>query len=140
MSQDGYIDPYAGRFSARLGDPSYECQNGVPVGSGWVEQKVYVPKNRSTLSVQYNIFSQDINPEFDSFDISIEDTLVFREARRTGPYGCEPQMLISLGWREAEVDLASYRGQWVDLRLAVRNGPDGWYNTWVYLDQVRFKE
>lgn len=140
VSEDSYTGPYAGRFSARLGDPAYECRNGVPVGSAWVEQTLYVPENRSTLSVQYNIWSQDINPDFDSFDILIDGTLVFRDARREGPYGCEPQMLVGLGWQEAKVDLTPYRGQELVLRLEVRNGSDGWYNTWAYVDQVRLKE
>jgi hypothetical protein len=133
---------HSGTFSALLGDPDYVCQNRVPVGSAWVEQTFYVPRTDDPrLLFQYNIVTQDINPylsdEFDSFDVKINGSLKFRDARRTGTYGCAPQEEEDLGWQHGEINLGDYRGQLITIRFENWNRPDGWYNTWTFVDDVQ---
>jgi len=132
-----------GNSSALLGDPAYVCQEGVPVGSAWMEQDLYVPKTgQPRLSFWYNIFTQDKNTYlsdyFDSFDVRIDGDLRFRDAKVSGAYGCAPQIEKDLGWRTWEIDLSSYGGQLVTIRFENRNNPDGWFNTWTFVDDVRF--
>lgn len=136
-------NPYSGGFSALLGYPSYKCENGVPVGSAWIEQAFLVPyTNNPRLVFWYNIFTQDKNPyltdEFDSFDVRINGARLFREARRAGAYGCDASIQPNLGWKIGEVDLGNYRGQRVAIRFENRSWPDGWFNTWTFVDHVRF--
>jgi len=135
-------EPYEGRFSALLGDPAYVCQNGVPTGSAWMEQAIYVPStDHPRLHFEYRIVTQDMNPYvedgFDSFDVRINGNLEFRDANRTYPYGCAPQEKKDLGWRSGEIDLRPYRGQQVRIRFLNRNSPDKWYNTWTFVDDVQ---
>lgn len=134
---------HLGSFSALLGNPAYACQNGVPIGSAWMEQAFGVPDTtHPTLSFWYNIFTQDINPYLgeglDSFDVRINGALLFRDARRTGPFGCDPQVPTDLGWRNGQVDLSAYRGQQIRIRFENRNQPDRFYNTWTFVDDVQF--
>ena len=133
--------PFAGSFSALLGNPAYVCQSGVPIGSAWMDQSPFVPNTITpTLVFRYRIFTQDINSflndQFDSFDVRINGVLRFRDAKVTGAYGCAPQVPIDLGWRLGEIDLSAYRGQQISIRFENRNQPDGWYNTWTFVDEV----
>lgn len=137
-------NPYSGSFSALLGDPDYVCQNGVPVGSAWMEQSFYVPRtNNPKLYFFFRLITEDINPyleeRFDSFDVRIDGDLVFREAKETGAYGCGPQEKKDFGWQSSEeIDLSAYRGQEITIRFENRNWGDRWYNTYTYVDDVRF--
>jgi hypothetical protein len=136
-------NPYSDSFSALLGDSSYVCQGGVPIGSAWTEQIFFVPHTSDPrLSFWYNIFTQDLNPglgdTFDSFDVRINGVLEFRDAKEHGSYGCAPQVERDLGWRTGVIDLGNYRGQHITIRFENRNSPDGWYNTWAFVDEVRF--
>jgi hypothetical protein len=108
-----------------------------------MEQTFYVPyTDRPGLSFWYNIFTQDKNTylsdEFDSFDVRVNDGLRFRDAKITGTYGCAPQVQTDLGWRVGEIDLGDYRGQTIMIRFENRNSYDRWYNTWTFVDDVRF--
>jgi hypothetical protein len=126
-----------------MGNPEYGCEEGVPIGSAWMEQTFLVPDtSHPTLSFWYNIFTQDINPylddHLDSFDVRINGALLFRDARRTGKHGCDPQDQADLGWQTGEIDLNAYRGQQIAIRFENRNQPDGFYNTWTFVDDVQF--
>jgi len=140
---------YSGDFSALLGDPGYVCQNGVPVGSAWmeIEDGLLVPYTaHPRLSFQYKYVTQDTNPyledKFDSFDVRIivgdKNVEAFRFARTTGRYGCAPQEREDFGWQRGEIDLRDYCGQSVRIRFENRNRPDKWFNTWTFVDDVRF--
>ena len=144
-------NPASGGFSALLGDPNYNCAGGVPAGSAWVEQTVVIPSSITspTLYFKYDIFTQDKNPyledEYDRFDVKVGNTLVFSDARRTGPYGCTlaPRDL-DLQWQDREVDLSAYSGQQITIRFENRSTSDyepdfGWYNTWTFVDNVRIE-
>jgi len=136
--------PHSGYFSALLGDPAHKCEKGVPVGSAWMQQVFLVPHTAAPrLTFWYNIWTQDKNPylsnDFDSFDVKINDALVFRDAKITGTYGCNlPAAQQDLGWRVKEVSLEEYRGRQITIRFENRSYPDGWFNTWTYVDDVRF--
>jgi len=137
------MNPHSGDFSALLGDPTYVCQYGVPIGSAWMEQTFRVPNiGNPRLSFWYNVVTQDVNSylsdDFDSFDVGINGSLEFRDAKVTGMYGCAPQGTKDLGWRHGEIDLNDYRGQQVAIRFENWNRPDRWYNTWTFVDDVRF--
>lgn len=140
-------NPYSGDFSALLGDPDYDCEGNVPVGSAWVEQTVFVPSylGAPTLSFRYNILTQDRNPylddEFDRFDVRVDNTLVFADAKKTGSYGCELDPgEWDLHWQLGQVDLGAYSGQTITIRFENGSRPDGWFNTWTYLDDVRIED
>ena len=137
-------NPHSGNFSALLGNPGYKCENGVPVGSAWIQQTFLVPHTAAPrLSFWYNIWTQDKNPyrnyDFDVFEVKINATVVLMDARITGTYGCNlPVAQQDLGWRVKEVSLNDYRGQRVTIRFRNLSYPDGWFNTWTYVDDVRF--
>jgi len=137
-------NPHSGNFSALLGNPGYKCEKGVPVGSAWIQQDFPVPHTAAPrLSFWYNIWTQDKNPyltdKFDTFDVRINGILVFRDAKITGTHGCDLQPVEeNLGWRVGEIDLDNYRGQRITIRFQNRSYPDGWFNTWTYVDDVRF--
>lgn len=136
-----------GSFSALLGDPGYECEGGVPIGSAWVEQTIYVPRRGPhRLAFRFHIVTQDTNPnevdkeKYDSFDVKINNKLVFDAMRRSEEYGCEKPPYVVI-WQEKVLDISSeYHGRQVNIRFEVRNSPDGWYNTWAYVDAVRLIE
>jgi uncharacterized repeat protein (TIGR01451 family) len=142
-------NPASGGFSALLGDPTYECEGGVPVGSAWVEQTVVIPSSVTspTLYFKYNIFTQDKNPylqdKYDRFDVRVGNTLVFSDARRSGDYGCTlASKDVDLHWKDGKVDLSAYSGQQITIRFENRSTSDyepdfGWYNTWTFVDNVR---
>jgi hypothetical protein len=137
-------NPHSGNFSALLGNPGYKCEKGVPVGSAWIQQAFLVPHTAAPrLSFWYNIWTQDKNPyrtyDFDIFDVKINDTVVLTDARITGTYGCDlPVVQQDLGWRVKEVSLDQYRGRRITIRFRNLSFPDGWFNTWTYVDDVRF--
>jgi hypothetical protein len=137
-------NPHSGNFSALLGYPGYKCENGVPVGSAWIQQTFLVPHTTAPrLSFWYNIWTQDKNPyrtyDFDVFEVKINNTVVLMDARITGTYGCNlPLAQQDLGWRVKEVGLDQYRDQRITIRFRNLSYPDGWFNTWTYVDDVRF--
>ena len=93
-----------------------------------------------TLSFYYRIFSQDkTSPEnFDKYDLfavyingSVE---VWKDANTSDPYGCST--LWDSDWQPATVSLNDYKGQPIQIAFYLYNRPDGWYNTYVYIDDV----
>lgn len=132
------IDGATGNL-VRLGDPSYSCSGGVPLGSAWMK-KVINPAQIKNLNFRYRIITNDRNiplgDEFDSFDVLINSQRVFRDAN-TNP---NATILCSvspydLGWENATINLSSYSSP-IELKFVVNNRPDNYYNTYVYLDQI----
>jgi len=133
-------NPHSGSFAALLGDPGYRCENGVPIGSAWVEQTFRVPSTVSpTLYFWYNIFTHDKNSAltdtYDSFDVKIDGSRVFRDMNTTSPYKCNN--LRNLRWRHATIDLSPFRGADITLRFENWNRFDNWFNIWTYVDDVQ---
>jgi hypothetical protein len=140
---------YTGTFSALLGQPELgDGANGnIPSGSAWIQQRIRVPDTpQPRLTFWYRVISYDASLGgdgrlWDTFDVLIGETLVFRDDRgQVRPPGSQGGR-HDTGWQQAEVDLSRWRGQAVVVRFAAwnreydGNGVD-YYNTWAYLDQV----
>jgi hypothetical protein len=130
---------HSGNYSALLGNPSYRCEGGVPVGSAWLRRNVTVPSSGSpTLSFWYKIFTQDKNSalsdQYDLFAVYVNGSLLWKDANTSDPYGCGT--LKNLGWQPGTISLNDYKGQTIQIAFYVYNRPDGWYNTYVYVDDV----
>ena len=143
--------PYAGRYSALLGDPSLgdglEGHPPIPVGSAWIEQPVQVPNTASPrLSFWYRIITYDVAQDavrqfWDILAVEINGELIFWDGN---PESGTSQDRHDLGWRRGEVGLSPWRGQTVTVRFANWNGysrkpGSELYNTWTYLDEVNLE-
>lgn len=133
--------PLTGSFSALLGRPGSDCKHASN-STAWIEQKIVVPSTISpTLFFSYKIFTYDRNRDlvdkYDSLDVLINGELELRAANRTGRYKCQnPGHKPTVISEPGEIDLSDYSGQHVAIRFVVRN-TDEWYNTWVYIDDIR---
>jgi hypothetical protein len=157
---------YSNDYCVLLGSPNYPCNN-VPLGYGQVSQTFGVPRTGTPrLSFYYRIFSFDEldNGIYDSFDVYIDNVLdgappilILRDGSTDEKHDddCDGSDLDDTGWRNSpEFDLSAisdgsggtvdYRGKTVQLSFYVysRELPPrtvGWFNTWVYLDNVQVK-
>jgi hypothetical protein len=139
ISNDGWSGPHSGSYAARLGDPSYACNGGVPLGTAWIERTIAVPsRGVSTLQIHYNIYSQDklSDPKYDRFEIWVEGSLEWMDGILTDPYGCGTAPRTT-GWRVFNFDVTGYQGTSITLRLQNVSGFDNWYNTWTYVDDIQ---
>lgn len=138
---------HGGSLAARLGDPSFPCLNGVPIGEAYVAQSITVSASAHTLSFWYRLETQDseFGPTsgtlYDTFDVYLNvlddpSHLAYRDAN-TNPNlaGCQ-NPLVDLGWKEGVVDLSGYVGQTVTVYFSAENRVDNSLDTWVYLDDV----
>ena len=130
---------------ALLGDPSYACVEGVPLGYARIRQYCFVPRAPAGKSMhllfRYRIFTNDLNrgltDEYDTFDVFVNGVLAFRDANTNEAYFQECNVPpYDLGWRTADIDLG-IGGIPVDLSLEVHNRFDHWYNTYVFVDDIR---
>lgn len=145
--------------------PCKGSEGGVPLGYGRVCQTFGVPYTGTVkLSFDYRVFSFDecLGGRFDCFEVYIDDVVpdetspirILVDGSKDGEYGCNPGDLDVTDWKEfAEFDLGAvpdgdggtvdYRGRVVELcfyvysREADPRRTVGWYNTWVYLDDVQ---
>lgn len=128
---------------AVLGNPSYACLGGVPVGEAWIKQSFKVPLGISpTLSLRYRIFSYDLDlPDYDYFQVVINGEPL---PQRYGNYewnepSCDREPWDS-GWQDFRFDLSAYQGQELALSLHNTNGTHRYYNTWTHIDDIRVDE
>jgi hypothetical protein len=137
-----------------LGSPAYACNN-VPVGSGSLAQDLIMPDVESdqqlALRINYRIYTSDRNfgllLDLDRFDVLLDNTRVFSDMNRdinkppvpypppTGPV-CT---VYDLGSREAIIPVTGISGSHINVVLRVYNLPDKYYNTYVYVDNVRLE-
>ncbi len=130
---------------ALIGDPNYACVKGVPLGYGALRQFFFVPRAPAGQSMhllfRYRIFSNDRNrfltDEYDTFDVLVNGALKFRDANRIYFDYCD-ELPYDLGWQTADIVLGP-GGTGVGLSLEVHNRYDGWYNTYVFIDDVRLE-
>jgi len=120
-----------------LGDPTLGdgAAGGIPIGSSWIEQIAYVPDTDAPkLSIQYQIITYDSNAHalFDTFDITINGELAYRDGNDTEQFGRR----LEIGWKAAEIPLEQYKGRLVRLRFANWNRGNDQYNTWTYVDDI----
>lgn len=132
----------SGVRSVVLGNPGEACTNSTNPrrGDSWVSQVINVPNtNAPQLTVWYRIFTWDsnnqLNDNFDRFEIWLNNSRIHRDANRDGNYGCN-RPPTDLGWRRFTYDLSAYRGQQVTLNLSNVIWPDEAYNTWTYVDDI----
>ena len=131
---------------ARLGNPAYECWDGVPIGNGVLQRQFSVPPAPDAKSMhllfRYRIYTNDLNTAMDdtyeSFDVFVNDVLRFRDANQTDFDYCNVDP-YDLGWKTADIDLG-VGGSLVNLSLEVYNRSDQFYNTYVYIDDIRLVE
>jgi len=136
-------DPkHSGAYAARLGNPAYACDGGVPPDSAaWMVQTVRVPDTTNPqLSFWRRIYSQD-NATWDYLRVVVRDTSGHEreELMREGapPPGGDCETTWDSGWQHRTFSLAAYRGQQVQLYFENRvTDTEGWYNTWSIVDDV----
>jgi hypothetical protein len=132
--------PYIGQ----LGSPDFACANGVPIGFGSLTQNLIIPMTTTgqvvKLKFNYRIFSNDRNrnltDDYDSFDVLVNGELLFRAANTQSFNYCAVAP-YDLGWEPGSIPLPESAGSPVTIDFRVYNRPDGYYNTYVYLDDVR---
>lgn len=131
---------------ARLGNPGYACWDGVPIGSGAIQQQFAAPRASEGKSMhllfRYRIYTNDRNigltGDYDTFDVLINGVLRLRDANQ-GDFNFCNVAPYDLGWQSADINLGS-GGLLVNLSLGAYNRFDRFYNTYVYVDDVRLVE
>jgi hypothetical protein len=133
---------------ALLGDPRYLCAAGVPLGYARLRQFFFAPSasvgKSMHLVLRYRIFTNDLNrsitDKYDTFDVFVNGVLKLRDANANEAFFAYCNVApYDLGWRTGTIDLGA-GGLLVDLSLEVHNRSDNWYNTYVYVDDVRLVE
>ena len=134
----------SGNPVALLGDPSYPCSaDGVPIDHASLAQTFAVPDPglgaSARVRFRYRIYSNDRNThltdDYDSFDVLVDGSRRFRDANTVHFNKCVVSP-FDLGWKNGEFVLTE-TGQNVMISFEVHNRFDHWYNTYVYLDDVR---
>lgn len=128
---------------ALLGNRGYACWNGVPIGYGGIEQYFVAPRAPAGRSVyvlfRYRIYTNDRNvgltDKYDTFDVLVNGELKLRDANEIYFDECNVP-LYDLGWRAGDINLGE-GGAGITLALQVHNRADQFYNTYVYVDDVR---
>jgi len=127
------------RCFAVLGNPSYECEGGVPVGEAWMKQSFKVPDTISpTLSLRYRVFSYDLYNS-DSFQVSINGKSVLQFGNEEWDESSCAREAWDSGWQTTDFDLGAHSGERVELSLQNVNSVDGGWNTWSYVDDVEIR-
>ncbi|NLG26281.1 MAG: hypothetical protein GX557_00080 [Chloroflexi bacterium] len=127
-----------GAWGARLGNPSYDNVYGCPVGHAAVAQTVDVPISGDTeLGFSYRVFSYDtIDYDYFSVTITVVATGATETVWRDGRIDWSADLWDS-GWLPGAIPLDDYRGRPVTITFRnTMTNPDGWFNTWTYLDDV----
>jgi hypothetical protein len=131
-------DARSGSLAVRLGDPTFACRGGVPIGSAWMQRTISIPVSGvSTMRVHYKILSEDkfAGAGYDRFQILLNGAVVMLDGNQTSIYNCDypPQ---SAGWEHFDLEVTPHSGQNITLRLENWNDFDQWYNTWTYVDDI----
>jgi hypothetical protein len=140
-------------WAALLGNTSYIC-SGVPQGYAGLAQTFPVPSAGGKLKFRYFIRTQDASPvdkhDYDAFEVYVNSVRVFDDANRhTTGLGCNTWWRVPgpdnirhgqvTGWVEETIDLNGYAGQTVTISFRNYSRYDNYYNTYAYLDNVRFE-
>jgi hypothetical protein len=153
------MDIPIGISSAVLGDPEAPCGDKLPHGPdvyAGLEQSVYIPKGSFSLQFKYVIYTQDVGVSdsgtfYDTFEVHINNIRQFFDGNEDKnetlkcrwfrvPSEKNPRSSVTSGWATDSVDLSPYAGQTVTISFRIYSRdvePDkGWYNTYVFLDDV----
>lgn len=128
----------ASRCFAVLGDPNYSCEGDVPIADAWLKQSFQVPEAVDTLSLQYRVFSYDLD-EHDFFEVRINGTPVGRFGNPDWDRSSCDRGVWDSGWLSAEFKLDPYVGTRIEISLHNVNGTDTSWNTWTYVDDVQIR-
>ncbi|HOU11851.1 MAG TPA: hypothetical protein PKZ84_01935 [Anaerolineae bacterium] len=128
---------------ALLGNRGYACWNGVPLGYGGIQQYFVAPRAPAGQSVhiffRYRIYTNDRNvgltDKYDTFDVLVNGVLKLRDANEIYFDECNVPP-YDMGWRAGDINLGE-GGVGITLALEVHNRADQFYNTYVYVDDVR---
>lgn len=144
-------NPAHGESALLLGNPLYSC-GAVPIGHAAAEQLFAVPENAAALTFKYLIWTQDASPDdgYDQFEVYINDQRVFEDGNeRNEGLSCDtwrrvpgpdnPRDGVTSGWATGSIPLAAYQGELVTLSFRNYSRYDNWYNTYTYVDDVRFE-
>lgn len=143
-SHDDSSAPISPSKVGLLGNPNFVCNNGVPIGYGGLSQHLVMPATTAgqvvKLYFNYRIVSNDRNRDltdnYDSFDVLINGTRIFRDAN-TQDFNYCAVAPYNLGWKSHSIVLTAPAGSIVPIDFRVYNRLDQFYNTYVYLDDVR---
>jgi hypothetical protein len=132
----------------------------VPVGYARVERDFFVPPLTAdfdlTLRFKYIIYSQDTTGNnYDQFEVYLTDltvdpvvtTRVFVDGNTAykSANNCKWYRIpstenerdgVTSGWATKSININSYKGKTVRVSFLNINRPDGWFNTYTYLDSV----
>jgi hypothetical protein len=138
------------------------CSNpNVPVGYARIERDLFVPPLTATfnlkLSFKYIIYSQDTTGNnYDQFEVYVTDLTVdppvttrvfvdgntaYKQADNCRWYRVpsveNERDGVTSGWATKLIDLNPYKGKTIRVSFLNINRPDGWFNTYTFLDNVK---
>ena len=146
--------------SARIGDPLYKNDNGVPEGYGEIRQTISVPESGGVLRFQYKILTHDriynasTQSLFDTFEVYINRVPEEDERRNAcinNPgvdVNIENGIIFCNGYNDEAseygppntvvgsqaISLNDFKGESVELYIRVYNRNDQYFNTWAFVD------
>jgi hypothetical protein len=126
-------------FAALLGDPGFDNLGGVPAGYAAIYQIIDVPYGANPeLRFWYRLHSYDtIQFDYFTFEIAEWPDGAYHELYRDGCTTWHLGIRCSRPWRRVIVPLGSWRGKRISIRFTnVMANQDGYYNTWIYVDDV----
>jgi hypothetical protein len=127
--QNGYL---------RLGDESFDCNNGVTLGKALASLNLEIPIHGDyTLHVKGVMYTEDQNPDnddtYDAFEIHLGDALAKRYSNQEVPINCDiPIRTMDINF---QTSLAPYTGS-VVLSLENWSRFDMYFNTYTDIEQV----
>jgi hypothetical protein len=133
-----------------LGSPTYiSCNPGanVPIGYASIFQSFIMPSAQTgkqlVLRFNYHIFTFDRNMQlidgYDRFDVLLGNNEVFSDMNQSSSQGPRCSAAYDLSRKEAVIPVSGNPGGLVNVVFRLSNLPDHLYNTYVYLDNVRFE-
>jgi acid stress-induced BolA-like protein IbaG/YrbA len=155
-----------GARSLLLGSPDYENKGGVKKGYAEIKQTISVPSNdhptlSSILTIDYEMYSHDLLwfssvGYIDTFEVYVNKVEALRDdlCRNNGIWTDGDGLAYCVGIAsnsagsknppkqklgEVTLDLKGYAGQEVELIIRVHNRNDKDFNTWAYVDDVKFE-
>ena len=137
-----------GRKAVLLGTPSNLTP--VSIGSGWITQRIFVPKTTSipVLHYAYRVLANDVLERSRLAVMLVDGDGVPHVLRLMGYAGQTPPTAVyDSQWQDVYDDLAPYRGQWVQVFFLLENrysysngGAAAPLGAWAYIDEVSIED
>jgi hypothetical protein len=136
-----------------LGSPAYACNN-VPVGYAGLFQSVIMPNvaagQQLVLRFNEHIYTSDRNiglqSNLDRFEVLWNSKRVYADMNQDKDKPPQPSYpppavctVYDLGSRDIAVPVTGNPGDTINVVFRIYNQPDAYYNTYVYLDNVRLE-